>query len=129
MHSTYAPVETSLPPAATVPGARPEMPMRPIHAENSAGLAINILPGTRLHVGERIAIRVSTRKSGYLMLVDVDANGKVTQIYPNVRSLMTRPAKHENANRIEPGRAATSRIRAIPIPDFSWSPRRRPAWR
>jgi hypothetical protein len=85
------------------PVPRTELPVGPIQAENSAGLSLQILPGDNLHVGEKITLRVSTKRAGYLLIVDIDAVGKVTQLYPNVRSLMMTPRNHDTANLIKPG--------------------------
>jgi hypothetical protein len=84
-------------------------------AENSAGLAIDVLPGTDLQVGSRVAFRVATRKSGYLIIVDVDPSGKLTQIYPNPMSIAGAQAGREGSNLIKPGRAVT-------LPDSARNP-------
>jgi hypothetical protein len=78
-----------------------------LKGRNSAGVVVEILPRTELQVGEKIALRVATRKQGYLVLVDVDSSGKLTQIYPNRRSLMTAQDGQETANLIKPGRPIT----------------------
>jgi hypothetical protein len=77
-----------------------------LSADNAAGLSIDILPSQQLQVGTKIAFKISTKRPGYLLLVDVDATGKLTQIYPNQRSLMGGKAR-EAANRIRPGRTVT----------------------
>lgn len=76
-------------------------------AKNSAGVVIEILPYTELRIGQKIALRVATKKQGYLVLVDVDATGKLTQIYPNRRSLLTAQDGQDSANLIKPGRPIT----------------------
>lgn len=78
-----------------------------LKAKNSAGVVVEILPRTELRVGEKIALRVASKKQGYLVLVDVDAAGKLTQIYPNRRSLLTAQDGQESANLIKPGRPIT----------------------
>jgi hypothetical protein len=78
-----------------------------LKAKNPAGIAVEILPRTELNIGEKIALRVATRKQGYLVLVDVDATGKLTQIYPNRRSLLAAQDGQENVNLIKPGRPVT----------------------
>ena len=82
-----------------------------LKADNTAGLSVQILPGAELALGTTIAFQVTTKKPGYLILVDVDASGKLTQIYPNQRSVMALGAR-ESSNLIKPGRAVT-------IPDSS----------
>jgi hypothetical protein len=82
-----------------------------LKADNPAGLSVQILPSAELALGATIAFQVTTKKPGYLILVDVDASGKLTQIYPNQRSVMALGAR-ESSNLIKPGRAVT-------IPDSS----------
>jgi hypothetical protein len=75
-----------------------------IKADNAAGLKLEMLPGTDLSVGTRIVFRISTRKPGYLILLDVDANGKLTQIFPNPLSTMRGAT---GSNLIKPDRPLT----------------------
>jgi len=75
-------------------------------AENSAGVALDIQPGPEVQVGGKVTFRVSAKRPGYLILVDVDAAGRVTQIFPNRGSLL-RIGSRENLNLIKPGRAMT----------------------
>ena len=72
---------------------------------NPAELSIEILPGNDLKVGSRVSFRITTKKPGYLILVDVDSSGKLTQIFPNPMSLLTATADRLNphANFIKPG--------------------------
>jgi hypothetical protein len=76
-------------------------------AENSAGVSLEMLPGTELPVGTQISFRVTARKPGYLLLVDVDAAGKVSQIYPNSSSLLRPRGMDEVLNRVSPGKPVT----------------------
>ncbi len=97
----------SAPPAATVLGSPPAEPMpsapapsQPslpvelgslhgkVKVANSAELSVTILPGQEVAAGADITIVVTAHKPGYLILLDVDATGKVTQIYPNPMSLL-----------------------------------------
>jgi hypothetical protein len=71
---------------------------------NPAQLGIDILPGPELAVGSKISVRVSAKRAGYLVLVDMDAGGKLTQIYPNPISLMRATIDRQNANFIKQGR-------------------------
>jgi hypothetical protein len=117
----------ALPPApppvlATPPGGEPptyEIGNTVLKADNSAGLAIDILPGTDLQAGTRIAFKVVTKRPGYLLLVDVDASGKLTQIYPNQRSLLASRSR-DNANRITPGRTVTIPDARDPLAGFEF---------
>jgi len=78
-----------------------------LKGRNAAGVTLEILPRTELQVGEKIALRIATRKQGYLLLVDVDSSGKLTQIYPNRRSLLLAEGSQETANLVKPGRPIT----------------------
>jgi hypothetical protein len=99
------------------PAAGANAPAAP-HYENAAGLAIEILPAHEVEIGGKVLFKVSSKKPGYLILVDVDAGGKVTQIYPNLYSMaiplgatMTIPkGATESSNLLKPGRT-------IVIPD------------
>ena len=55
---------------------------------NAAGLSMQILPGRDIVAGSQVSFQISSKKAGYLILVDVDATGKLVQIYPNPMSLM-----------------------------------------
>ncbi len=58
-----------------------------IGAENSANLSVAFVQGRSVRVGQSVQASVSTQKPGYLILLDADAEGKVTQIYPSRLSL------------------------------------------
>src|SRR5262245_46957005 len=64
---------------------------------NPAELSIEMLPETKVVVGSRVFFRISAKKPGFLILVDIDSTGKVTQIYPSPDSLMAGRGK-PNAN-------------------------------
>jgi len=96
------------PAEATVPATPPAPPPAnyaalntAIKADNPAGLSLDMLPGTDVAIGTKIVFRIATRKPGYLVLVDVDSTGKLTQIYPNPRSTMR--GAPEKSNFIKPG--------------------------
>lgn len=74
-----------------------------IKLANSAELAVEILPGPEIALDSRVSFRITTKKAGYLILVDVDATGKLSQIYPNPMSLMTKSVR-ERKNFIRPGK-------------------------
>jgi Domain of unknown function (DUF4384) len=99
--SQLSPPPPSLPPAvaATPPRFLPK-------ADNSAGVALDIQPSPEVQVGGKVTFRVSAKRPGYLILVDVDAAGRVTQIFPNRGSLL-KIGSRENLNLIKPGRAMT----------------------
>ena len=105
---------TILPDLPEAPAATraPEMsPMRlellnsTVKVENSAGVSVDVVPRLEVPAGSKIGFRIATRKAGYLILLDVDASGKLTQIFPNPTA-----ATHglRNAtNLIKPGRPFT----------------------
>ena len=67
--------------------------------DNAAGVRLEILPSSRLRLGEEIKIRVHSGRSGQLLLVNVAANGTVTQLFPNDLS-----RKFGALTRVEAGR-------------------------
>ena len=44
---------------------------------------LRMLPGPRVGIGEEIHVFVESQRDGYLLLVDVDAAGRLVQIFPN----------------------------------------------
>lgn len=50
--------------------------------ENSSNVSIEMTAGRNVDVGTEVLFRVSVGKPGYIMLVDIDAAGKMSQIYP-----------------------------------------------
>jgi len=60
-----------------------------------------MVPGGTVSIGSRVSFRITSKKAGYVILVDVDANGKLRQIYPN--SLSPTRNTRSNANYIKPG--------------------------
>jgi len=72
------PVEVKLPPTPAEIGKLNSS----LKVANPSELAVEILPGADIAVGSKVSFRISTKKPGYLILLDVDAAGKLTQIYP-----------------------------------------------
>jgi Domain of unknown function (DUF4384) len=75
-----------------------------IKVSNTAGLSIQILPGPDITAGSQVSFRVASKKPGYLILLDIDATGKLVQIYPNPMSLMGPSGVREKSNFIQPGK-------------------------
>jgi hypothetical protein len=96
-------------PAATaVPAISPmrlELLNSTAKVENSAGVSVDLVPSLEVPVGSKIGFRVATKKAGYLILLDVDASGKLMQIFPNPTAA-TRGLR-DAANLIKPGRRLT----------------------
>jgi secreted trypsin-like serine protease len=86
------------PPAVKPP--KPQPPTNPT-LDNPAGLFIGFVQGDALKPGQSVQFRATTRASGYLVLFDCTPDGKVTQIFPNLRSLSA--SKLSKSNRLEPG--------------------------
>jgi hypothetical protein len=101
--------------------AAPELPQKPmVPHDNGAGLSIEILPRDHIEIGTKVLFKVTTQKPGYLILLDVDAHGRVTQIYPNLYSM----ANPGNASMVIPaGATAASNLltsgKSMLIPDMN----------
>jgi uncharacterized protein DUF4384 len=74
-------------------------------AENPAGLSVEILRSPDL--GAAINIRVGARRSGYLMVLDIDTGGKLRQIFPNRATLAQAGESRKIANLLERGKTVT----------------------
>lgn len=104
-----APAAIASPAAGTGPAAAAIPPDKPmvsgdlgaVKLANSAEVTIEMMPGQTVSVGSRVSFRIASKKAGYLVLIDVDATGHLTQIYPNTASLV-RTSK-PNGNFIKPG--------------------------
>lgn len=101
--ATQAPPE--MPPAET-PAPATELPKLELQADNAAGLTLEVLPGPELRSGSPVAFRVTARRRGYLLLIAVDANGKLTQIYPDRNALLA-VRGGDSANLVKPGQTVT----------------------
>lgn len=92
------------PPAPAQPTAPPVISDAEQRASNPAGIRVELLPGTEVAVGERMSVRVTADKPGYLVVVDVDSAGRLTQIYPNTHSLADPKGAVESANLVAKGK-------------------------
>jgi hypothetical protein len=75
-----------------------------IKVENSAGVSVDLIPNLEVRTGSKIGLRVATKRAGYLILLDVDAGGRLTQIFPDPTA-----ATHglrDAINLIKPGRSS-----------------------
>jgi len=75
--------------------------------ENTAGLSLDVLPGTEFTIGNTISFRVAAKRSGYLILIDVDPSGKINQIFPNSAALLMPEGVRQSLNRLQPGKPIT----------------------
>jgi hypothetical protein len=87
---------------------------------NAAGLAMQILPGPDIAVGSQVSFQVSSKKAGYLILVDVETTGRLVQIYPNPMSLMVPGGVRENSNFLRPGKPVRIPDRENPYSGFDF---------
>jgi hypothetical protein len=102
------------PPAASPPAAPAQsapvrqvalgtVPLDPKLA-NPAELSLDVLPGLDVPVGTKVSFRVTAKKPGYLILVDVDSSGKLSQLYPAPNALTGERAVKPNGNYVKPGK-------------------------
>ncbi len=82
-------------------------PMQLPTPPKSAGVRIEVLPGREFAVGGAISFRVTAEKAGYVVLVDVDSEGRLSQIYPNVVTLAEEAGVDEKANFLRAGQTIT----------------------
>ncbi len=73
----------------------------PVNIPNTAKVSLQMSPDRTVPVGSRISFRVTTRKPGYLMLVDIDADGKMSQIFPSPEMIVQ--SEEGAANFVRPG--------------------------
>ncbi|MBR1232043.1 DUF4384 domain-containing protein [Bradyrhizobium sp. AUGA SZCCT0182] len=76
---------------------------------NQAELSVEMLPGRTVTIGSLVSFKVTSKKPGYVVLMDVDAAGRLTQIYPNTASLIR--TTRSNGNYVKPGSSLI-----IPLP-------------
>jgi hypothetical protein len=102
-----ADVTIEVPPAAAsaVSPARLDALNSGISLDNKAGVTVDLIPGVQVPAGAKLGFRVTTKKPGYLILVDVDASGRLTQIFPNTATIGE--AARNAPNLVRPGRALT----------------------
>jgi Domain of unknown function (DUF4384) len=79
-------------------------PTTNVKAANPAGVSVEMSPEREIPVGALVSFRVSSKKEGYLVLLDIDANGKLTQIYPNPLWLINAPGGRQRSNLVKPGK-------------------------
>ena len=75
--------------------------LQPVPDANGS-VRLQIRPGFRLAIGDVLSIVVESDRSGYLTLFDIDAAGRLVQVFPNELSL-----RGGVSARIEPGQAVT----------------------
>lgn len=68
---------------------------------NTTNVALQMTPEKSVDVGSKVSFRVTAKRAGYLLLVDVDATGKMSQIFPSPELLARSGGK--DINFIKPG--------------------------
>lgn len=68
---------------------------------NTANVSLQMNPDQSVSVGTKISFRVTTKKPGYLLLVDIDAGGKMSQIFPSPEMIVQ--SQEAATNFIKPG--------------------------
>lgn len=68
---------------------------------NTAGVSLQMSPDQSVSVGTNISFRVTTKKPGYLLLIDIDANGNMSQIFPSPEMIVQ--SQDAARNFIKPG--------------------------
>ncbi len=71
---------------------------------NNAQLHVGLAQGPTTRIGQPAQIRVEAARSGFLVLFDVTPDGKVTQIFPNKRSLASPTGGTITGNQVQAGR-------------------------
>jgi hypothetical protein len=98
--------ESPPPPVAT------NEPAKPIpQFDNAAGLTIAFANGDDVSVGDVVSYRVTTRKPGYLAIFDATPDRRLTQVFPNARSMSSPTGVAPETARLLP-----ERPRLIPDP-------------
>ncbi|CCE06327.1 conserved exported hypothetical protein [Bradyrhizobium sp. STM 3843] len=68
---------------------------------NTASVSLEIRPSQTVNVGSKVSFGVNARKPGYLLLVDVDAEGRMSQIFPTPELLAQSDGR--DINLVKPG--------------------------
>lgn len=68
---------------------------------NTANVSLQMSPDQSVSVGTKISFLVTTKKPGYLLLVDIDAGGKMSQIFPSPEMIVQ--SQEAAKNFIKPG--------------------------
>ena len=118
---TIIPDAPESPPATRTPdfsAARLELLNSTIKVENPAGVSVDVIPKLEVPAGSKIGFRIATKRPGYLVLLDVDANGRLTQIFPNPTAATH--GLHDATNLIKPGHALTIPQPGTPYAGFEF---------
>jgi hypothetical protein len=98
--------------------ARLELLNSTVKVENPAGVSVDVTPKLEVPAGSKIGFRIATKRAGYVILLDVDASGRLTQIFPNPTA-----ATHglrDATNLIKPGHPLTIPQLGTPYAGFEF---------
>ncbi len=98
--STSSPIPL-VPPAMRVAQNASDRNNAMANIPNTANVSLQMSPDQSVSVGTKISFRVTTKKPGYLLLVDIDANGKMSQIFPSPEMIVQ--SQEAATNFIKPG--------------------------
>ncbi len=80
--------------------AAPRIPPEDPRLTNDVDLTLDMSPVSEASLGAKLSFRVRAGKKGYVILVDVDSSGKVSQIFPNFLSLALAESRSVETNQI-----------------------------
>ena len=106
------------PPPPADPGTPPPAAPNP-GFDNSAGLAVAFDKGDVVSVGDVVSYHVTTQKPGYLVIFDATPDGKLTQVFPNARSLSSPTGATPEAAQLQPNRPRLIPDRRNPYEGFA----------
>ena len=98
--TSIVPLISPVPPRVRVVQNVSDRANAPAGLPNAANLSLQMSPDTA-EIGTKVSFRLTTKKPGYLLLVDIDAFGRMTQIFPNPEMIVQ--SQEAAANFIKPG--------------------------
>jgi Domain of unknown function (DUF4384) len=57
--------------------------MPPVALPNLAKVAVKMIAGSAVEVGSKVGFEITSARRGYVLLVDIDSTGRMTQVFPN----------------------------------------------
>jgi Domain of unknown function (DUF4384) len=88
-------------PAMRVAQSESDRNNAPASIPNTARVSLEMSPDRSVGVGTKVSFRVTTKKPGYLLLIDIDANGNMSQIFPSPEMIVQ--SQDAARNFIKPG--------------------------
>lgn len=83
-------VFTESQPTASVSGLQQIVGTKPSsHPSQLGNVTVEVLPGNKIRIGEKISVRVTSSIAGKLIVLNQDEAGKTTQLFPNNFSTKT----------------------------------------